>query len=78
MATSRSGDGTNRSRENAKTNEPGFRSPDDSSPPEMADTGAGRGDDKARQDRKNAEGGRRDDQSGTGPSASGRDPGKQR
>lgn len=77
MATSRSGDGTNRHRENAKTNEPGVRSADDNTPPEMSDTGAGSGDDKARHDRKNAEGGRRDDQSGTGPSAAGHDPGKQ-
>ena len=76
MATSRSGDGTNRSREDAKTNEPGFVPGERDRIADLADTGAA-GSGKVERDRKNAEGSRRDDQSGTGPSATGHDPGKQ-
>ncbi len=75
MATSRSSPGTGRDRSSGKTNEPGVRSADDSSPTDLADTGAS-AHGKVERDAKNAEGGRRDDQSGSGPSAAGHDPGR--
>lgn len=76
MATSRSGDGTGGLGSARATDQPDVNSADDSSPPNLADTGNGRPDNKVARDHKNAEGARRDDQSGTGPSATGHDPGR--
>ena len=76
MATSRSGDGTGGLGSAKATDQPGISSADDSSPPNLADTGNAKPDEKVARDHKNAEGARRDDQSGSGPSATGHDPGR--
>ena len=76
MATSRSGDGTGGLGSSGATDQPGVGSADDSSPPNLADTGSVRPDDKVARDHKNAKGARRDDRSGSGPSATGPDQGK--
>lgn len=76
MANSSSGDGTGGLGSARASNQRGVHSADDSSPQDLADTDNARADDKVGRDSKNAQGARRDDRSGSGPSASGHEPGR--